>query len=118
MGRGKGKAPRMGGGMGGNAGMVQQLQRLQQDMVDAQEQLANEVLTVSAGGGAITVDITGHQRVVGVKISPEVVAAGDVDMINDLELAAVNEAIVQSQTRAKERMEALTGGLNIPGLGI
>ncbi len=118
MGRGKGKGPRMVGGGGGNAGMMQQLQRLQQDMVEAQEALANEVLSVSVGGGAVTVDITGHQRVVSVKISPEVVASGDVDMLNDLILAAVNEAIVQSQARAKDRMEALTGGINIPGLGL
>ena len=119
MGRGKGKGPRMGGmAGGGQAGMMQQLQQLQQDMVQAQDDLANEVLTVSVGGGAVTVEITGHQRIVSVKISPEVVTAGDVDMLNDLVLAAVNEAIVQSQTMAKDRMESLTGGINIPGLGM
>ena len=116
MSRGKGKGPRIPGG--GSTGMMQQLQRLQDDMLQAQEDLANEVLSASVGGEAVTVEITGHQRVVSVKISPEVVAAGDVEMLNDLVLAAVNEAIVQSQTRAKERMEALTGGVSIPGLGL
>jgi DNA-binding YbaB/EbfC family protein len=115
MSKGKGKGPRIPGG--GQAGMMQQLQRLQQDMVQAQEDLANEVLTVSVGGGAVTVEITGHQRVISFKVSPDVLASGDVDMLNDLLLAAVNEAIVESQNRAKERMEALTGGMDIPGLG-
>lgn len=114
MSKGKNRGPRIPGGGGG--GMMQQLQQLQEDMLQAQEDLANEVLSVSVGGGAVSVDITGHQRVVSVKISPEAAASGDLDMLNDLVLAAVNEAIVQSQNRAKERMEALTGGLNIPGL--
>jgi DNA-binding YbaB/EbfC family protein len=116
MARGKGKGPRIPGG--GAGGMMQQLQQLQQDMVQAQEDLANEVLTVSVGGEAVTVEITGHQRVVSIKVSPEVLAAGDAEMLNDLLLAAVNEAIVQSQNRAKERMETLTGGMSIPGLGM
>jgi DNA-binding YbaB/EbfC family protein len=115
MSKGKGRGPRIPGG--GSAGMAQQLQRLQQDMVQAQEDLAKEVLTVSVGGGAVTVDITGHQRVVAIKISPEVLAANDAEMLNDLLLTAINEAIVQSQNRAKERMEALTGGMDLPGLG-
>ena len=104
MSKGKGKGPRIPGG--NQAGMRQQLQRLQQDMVQAQEDLANEVLTVSVGGGAVTVEITGHQRVISFKVSPEALSSGDVDMLNDLLLAAVNEAVVQSQNRAKERMEA------------
>lgn len=111
----KGKGPRIPGG--NPAGMIRQIQRLQEDMVKAQDDLANEVFTVSVGGGAVTVEITGHQRVTSIKVSPEVLAAGDLEMLNDLLLAAVNEAIVQSQNQAKERMEALTGGINIPGLG-
>lgn len=110
----RGKGPRLPGG--NPAGMMQQLKRLQEDMIQAQEDLANEVLTVTVGGGAVSIEITGHQRVVAVKISPEVVASGDVEMLQDLLLAAVNEAIAQSQNRAKERMEALAGGMNIPGL--
>ncbi|MBI3362946.1 MAG: YbaB/EbfC family nucleoid-associated protein [Chloroflexi bacterium] len=110
----RGKAPRIPGG--NPAGMIQQMQRLQQDMIKAQEDLANEVFSVSVGGGAVTVEITGHQRVVSIKVSPEVLASGDVEMLNDLLMAAVNEAIVTSQDRAKERMEAITGGIQIPGL--
>jgi DNA-binding YbaB/EbfC family protein len=116
MSKGKGRGPRIPGG-GNPAGMMQQLQRMQQDMIQAQEDLANEVLNVSVGGGAVTVEITGHQRIVSIKVSPEVLSSGDVDMLNDLLLAAVNEAIVSSQNRAKERMEAITGGVDIPGLG-
>jgi DNA-binding YbaB/EbfC family protein len=114
MARGKGKGPRIPGG--GAGGMMQQLQRLQEDMLQAQEDLANEVLSVSVGGEAVTIEITGHQRVVSIKIAPAVLEAGDAEMLSDLLLAAVNEAIVQSQNRAKERMEALTGGMDIPGL--
>lgn len=110
----RGKAPRIPGGNPAN--LIQQMQRLQQDMIKAQEDLANEVFSVSVGGGAVTIEITGHQRVVSIKVSPEVLASGDVDMLNDLLLAAVNEAIVTSQERAKERMEAITGGIQIPGL--
>ena len=99
--------------MGG--GMLGQLQKLQQDMVKAQEQLADETLEVSAGGGAITIIVTGNQRVKSIKLQPEVVDPNDLEMLQDLLVAAVNEAIERSQTYAAEKLQGLTGGLGIPG---
>jgi len=112
--KGKGKGMRMPKGMGG--GMAQQLQKLQQDMLETQEALGDEVVEVTAGGGAITVAITGHQRVQSITIDPEVVDPEDVEMLQDLIVAAVNEAIEKSQNMAAERLSGLTGGLGLPGL--
>lgn len=91
-------------------------QSLQQKMLETQEALANEMLEVSAGGGAVTVTITGQQKIQSIKISPDVMSAGDVEMLEDLILAAVNEAIERSQLLASSRMGELTGGLKMPGL--
>lgn len=92
------------------------LQSLQQKMIETQEALANETLEVTAGGGAVTVTITGQQKIQAIKISPDVINAGDVEMLQDLIIAAVNEAIEKSQQLAASRMGELTGGLKIPGL--
>jgi DNA-binding YbaB/EbfC family protein len=114
MAKGKGKGMRLPKGMGG--GMAQQLQKLQQEMLDTQEALGDEVVEVTAGGGAITVTITGHQRIQSVTIDPDVVDPEDVEMLQDLIVAAVNEAIEKSQSLAAERLGSLTGGLGLPGL--
>ena len=103
-----------GGGMGG--GMLGQIQKLQQDMAKAQEALAEETLDVTAGGGAITIVITGNQRVKSIRLQPDVVDPTDVEMLQDLLVAAVNEAIERSQTHAAQKLQGLTGGLGIPGL--
>lgn len=110
----KGKGMRMPKGLGG--GMAQQLQKLQQEMIATQEALGDEVVEVTAGGGAITVAITGHQRVQSITIDPEVVDPDDVEMLQDLIVAAINEAIEKSQNMAAERLGGLTGGLGLPGL--
>jgi len=102
------------GGMGG--GMLGQIQKLQADMVKAQEALADETLEVTAGGGAITIVVTGQQRVKSIKLSPEVVDPNDLEMLQDLLIAAVNEAIERSQAYAAQKLQGLTGGLGIPGL--
>jgi DNA-binding YbaB/EbfC family protein len=96
--------------------MLQQLQKLQEDMVKTQEALGDETVTVTAGGGAITVVISGHQKIQSITIDPEVVDPDDVEMLQDLVTAAVNEAIDKSQQLAADRLGSLTGGLNIPGL--
>jgi len=97
------------------------LQKMQQDMAEAQESLEQETVEVTVGGGAIRVVITGHQRVQAVEINPEVIDTDDEEWLNDLQdllVAAVNQAIEQSQAMAAARMERITGGLcNIPGLG-
>jgi DNA-binding YbaB/EbfC family protein len=105
-------------GGGGGGGMMQQIQKLQQDMMQAQEALGQETVTVTAGGGAITVVITGHQQVESIQIDPEVVDPEDVEMLQDLIVAAMNEAVEKSRELAAERLSGLTGGLNIPGLGL
>lgn len=101
---------------GGGGAMLQQLQKLQEEMVQTQEALGDETVTVTAGGGAITVVISGHQKIQSIAIEPEVVDPDDVEMLQDLVMAAVNEAIDKSQQLAADRLGALTGGLSIPGL--
>jgi hypothetical protein len=96
--------------------MADQLRKLQEDMAATQEALGEETVEVTAGGGAIKVVMTGHQHVQSITIDPEVVTAGDVEMLQDLVVAAVNEAIEKSQSMAAERMSGLTAGLGIPGL--
>lgn len=103
-----------GGGPGGN--MIAQIQKLQAEMVKTQEALADETLEVTAGGGAITIVVTGHQRIKSIKLAPEAVDPNDLDMLQDLIVAAVNEAIERSQIHAAEKLKGLTGGLGLPGL--
>ena len=100
----------------GGGGFTQKLQELQQQMIDTQAALAEEVVEASAGGGVVTVQMTGQQKLTAITIDPEVVDPDDVEMLQDLILAAVNEAIEKSQNLASERLEGLTGGLNLPGL--
>mgnify|MGYP002868621876 CR=1 FL=1 len=113
--------PAMGGGGGNMGGMLKQIQKMQQDMVEAQEALANETVEVSVGGGALTIVITGHQRIQGIRINPAMVDTSEEGWLEDLQdllTVAVNQAIEQSQTMAAERMESITGGLGgMPGLG-
>jgi len=101
---------------GGQMDMMRQVQKLQEEVLKAQEALGEETITVTAGGGAITVVMTGQQRIQSISIAPEVVDPDDVQMLEDLVTAAVNEALQRSQELAAERMSALTGGLRIPGL--
>ena len=93
--------------------LMSQVQQMQQQMSVQQEALASEVVTITAGGGAITIAISGHQRIQSIKINPEVVDAQDVEMLEDMLVAGVNAAIEQSQTMAAQRMEGITGGLNM-----
>lgn len=108
------------GAGGGLGGMMEQIQKMQDDMKNAQEALEKETVEVSVGGGAITITITGHQRVQAIQISPEAIDTEDSEWLTDLQdllVAAVNQAIEQSQAMAAERMEGITGNLGgmIPG---
>lgn len=98
-------------GMGGQAGMMQQLQKLQEQLMEAQAKLAEEIITGTAGGGAVTVSVTGDQRVTAVEIAPELLEDGDVEMLQDLIMAAFNTALDESRNLAAERLGPLTGGL-------
>jgi DNA-binding YbaB/EbfC family protein len=95
---------------------MKQMQGLQDALAKAQEDLDEETVEASAGGGAVTVVMSGQQKIRSVKISPEVVDPEEVDMLEDLVTAAVGEAIEKSQSLASERMGGLTGGLGLPGL--
>ncbi len=109
------RTSRGGGGFGGNP-MLSQLQKLQEEMERTQAELAGETIEVSVGGGAVTVTVNGQQEIQSITISPDVVDPDDVEMLQDLILAAVREALEKSTALAAERMSALTGGLNLPGL--
>ena len=92
-------------------GMVQQLQRLQQQMAEAQERLAEEIVTATAGGGAITVTMTGDQKCQSVVIDPALLKDADAEMLQDLVLTAVNLALDKSRELQQQVMGPLAGGL-------
>ncbi len=112
----KPKPPQPVTGLGGD--LMQKIAKMQEEMMLAQEQLGEECLTVTAGGDAVKVVIDGKQRLHQIVISPDALAAvrGDVEMLQDLLVAAVNNAIEQSQTLAAERLQGLAGGLGLPGM--
>ena len=95
---------------------MRQIQELQAKLVKAQEELGNTNVEVTAGGGAIKIVINGHQQFQSINISPEVVNPDDVDFLQDIVLAACNEAVQKSQEMAAQNMSKLTGGMKIPGL--
>jgi DNA-binding YbaB/EbfC family protein len=99
--------------------MMQQLQQLQEDMLQAQEALGEETVEVTVGGGALTLVMNGHQKVQSVSIDPSVVDPDEMDMLEDLIIAAINEAVDRSQDMAAQKMSGFTSGLGIdlpPGL--
>jgi DNA-binding YbaB/EbfC family protein len=95
--------------------MMRQVQQMQAEMMKAQEELKNEVVEASAGGGMVTVKITGDLELKELRIDPEAVDPEDVDMLQDMVQAAVNEAIRSAQELAASKMGAATGGLGGPG---
>ena len=99
-----------------NKNIMRQARELQAKLAKAQEELGNTTVEASAGGGAVTIVIDGQQRVRSVKISPEAVDPQEIGLLEDLMVAAMNEAIKKSQELAQSRLGALTGGLKIPGL--
>lgn len=99
-----------------NKFVLRQAQELQKKLAQAQEELGKATVEASAGGGAVTVVMTGQQKVQAVKIAPEAVNLQDVEMLQDLVMAAVNEALEKSRALAAERLGSLTGGFRIPGL--
>jgi DNA-binding YbaB/EbfC family protein len=95
----------------GGMGMMKQLQQLQEQMELAQQALAEETVTATAGGGVVTVTATGDQRIVSIEIKPEILEDADAEMLQDLILAAVNSALDQSRELATDRLGPLTQGL-------
>lgn len=99
---------------GMNAGLMEKIMQMRAEMMRAQDELAGERLEISAGGEAVTVVIDGRQHIHEIRLSPEALAQGDTEMLQDLLVAALNQAIEQSQTLAAERLQSLPGGLGLP----
>ena len=108
----RGMGGMMGGGM--NMNMIKQAQKMQQDMMKAQEELENKEYESAAGGGAVTAKVNGKRELISVTIDPDAVDPDDVEMLQDLIVAAVNEALRSATTDASDQMQKLTGGLNLP----
>ena len=102
--------------MKGMGNMMKQAQQLQSKMMRLQEELADRTVESSSGGGMVKVVANGRQQIVSISIENEVVDPDDVEMLQDLVLAAVNDALAKSQEMVSSEMSKLTGGLNIPGL--
>ena len=99
-----------------NKKMMRQARELQKNMMKMQEELENATVEASVGGGVVRVVVSGKLRVESLTIQPEVVSADDVEMLQELVQAAVNEGIEEAQQMVSNRMSSITGGLNIPGL--
>jgi len=102
--------------MKGMGKMMKQAQKLQADMLRLQEEMAEKIVETTSGGGMVRVVANGRQQVVSIEIEKEVIDPDDVEMLQDLILAAVNDAIVKSQEMVSDGMSKLTGGMNIPGM--
>ncbi len=96
--------------------MIKQAQKMQQDMAKMQEELEEKEVTASAGGGAVTVTATGKKVIKSIEISPDAVDPEDVEMLQDLVMAAVNEALRQADEMVTKEMSRVTGGMNLGGM--
>ncbi len=101
---------------GNMSNILKQAQAMQEQMAKVQEQAATRTVSGTAGGGIVTVTVNGAMDLLSVKIDPEVVKAGDVEMLQDLVVAAGNDALKKSRDMMAEEMKAVTGGMKIPGL--
>ncbi|MFD2680020.1 YbaB/EbfC family nucleoid-associated protein [Bacillus seohaeanensis] len=106
----------MRGGMGNMQNMMKQMQKMQKKMSEAQEELGEKKIEGSAGGGMVTVIVSGHKEVIEVKINEEVVDPEDIDMLQDLVLAATNEALKKVDELTNQTMGQFTKGMNLPGM--
>ncbi|WP_134702238.1 YbaB/EbfC family nucleoid-associated protein [Ammoniphilus sp. YIM 78166] len=106
----------MRGGMGNMNNMMKQVKKMQEQMMKAQEELKEKTLEGTASGGVVTVIVNGHKEVKEIKIKPEVVDPEDVEMLQDLLLVAINDAMKKVDEINSKEMGKLTGGMNIPGL--
>ncbi len=109
--------PRIPMGMGGNMNnMIKQAQKMQQDMLKMQEEMESSEFEASAGGGVVTVKMSGKKELTSISIKPEAVDPDDVEMLEDLILTAVNDALTKVDSANATKMSSITGGLNIPGI--
>ena len=105
-----------GGGMGNMQQLMKQAQKMQEDMMVAKEQLAETEVTGSAGGGMVEITMTCDKKICAVSIKPEACDPDDVEMLEDMLVAALNEAMRQIEEESERELNSVTGGLNIPGL--
>ncbi len=103
-------------GFGGMQQLMKQANQLQAKMKKAQEEMATREFSAQSGGGAVQVTVNGDHALLSIKIDPEVVKSGDAEMLQDLVLTAVNEAVKTAKDTSQKEMEKLTGGFNIPGM--
>lgn len=111
--KGRGRMPMMPGNM---QNMMKQAQKMQEQMQKAQEELESKEFEVSAGGGAVTVKVNGKKELISIKLKEEVVDPDDIEMLEDLIMASVNEALRTVEETSGKEMSKLTGGMSIPGL--
>ena len=104
--------------MKGFGNLMKEAQKLQQQMAELQEQIAQKKVQATAGGGMVTVEANGKQELTSIRIDPEVINRDDAQMLEDLVLAACNEALRKSRELMQQELGKLTGGLKIPGLGL
>ena len=104
----------MRGGMGNMQNMMKQMQKMQKKMAEAQEELGEKKIEGTAGGGMVTVIVTGHKEVVDVQIKPEAVDPDDIEMLQDLVLAATNDALKKVEELTNNTMGQFTKGMNLP----
>lgn len=105
-----------GGGASNMQSMLKQAQKMQEDMAQKQEELEARVYDISAGGGVVNVKINGKKEILAVKLSPEIVDPDDIETLEDLIVAAINEAIKKVEAVSAEEMQQITGALNLPGM--
>jgi nucleoid-associated protein EbfC len=105
---------KMRGGMGNMQNMMKQMQKMQKKMAEAQEELGQQKIEGTAGGGMVTVIVTGHKEVVDVQIKPEAVDPDDIEMLQDLVLAATNDALKKVEELTNNTMGQFTKGMNLP----
>jgi len=104
------------GGLGNMQGMLQRVQKMQGEMQKVQEEIAARSFTATAGGGAVSVTVSGKKVVTDVKLNPSAVDPEDVEMLQDLILTAVNDALKQVDELSEQEMNKVTGGLKLPGM--
>ena len=96
--------------------LMKQAEKMQAKMLEVQQELANKTVEATAGGGMVKAVASGDSQLISIKIDPQVVSASDVEMLEDLVVAAVNSALENAKTMVAEEMKKVTGGINIPGL--
>lgn len=102
--------------MGNMNQMLKMAQKMQQDLARTQEEMGERIVEASAGGGAVTATVNGRKDLLGLKINPEVVSPDDVEMLEDMIVAAINQAMRQAEEMMAEAMAKITGGIKLPGM--